>query len=200
MNDTRTQILDVAEDLIQTVGVNAMSYKHISDSVGIRKASIHHHFPKKTDLIDALLERCRLTYGADYSQIVDGEGAAPEKLCKLAAVFEAGLAANKLCLVGSISTDSNTLAEGSVHILEQTIQHTVATFSTVFSQGREDNSLFFSGKEQDAAYAFFSFLVGVQIVARSSGGVPAFRRATETLITSYASREKNTVCHGDRPL
>ncbi|MCD4689251.1 MAG: TetR/AcrR family transcriptional regulator, partial [Desulfuromonadaceae bacterium] len=54
MKDTKRHILDVAEDLIQRVGLNAMSYKHISDAVGIRKASIHHHFPKKDNLIDAL--------------------------------------------------------------------------------------------------------------------------------------------------
>ena len=43
MDDTRTKILDVAEDLVRRVGLNAMSYKHISEAVGIRKASVHHH-------------------------------------------------------------------------------------------------------------------------------------------------------------
>ena len=65
MNDTRTRILDVAEELIQRVGLNAMSYKHISDVVGIRKASIHHHFPKKENLVDELLNRCHVSYGAN---------------------------------------------------------------------------------------------------------------------------------------
>lgn len=46
--DTKTQILDVAQDLIQRLGVNGMSYQDISEVVGIRKASIHTHFPKKT--------------------------------------------------------------------------------------------------------------------------------------------------------
>lgn len=52
MNDTRDKILDVADDLVQRVGLNAMSYTHISDAVGIRKASIHHHFPRKEDLVN----------------------------------------------------------------------------------------------------------------------------------------------------
>jgi hypothetical protein len=42
--DTRTAIMDAAQDLIQRMGANAMSYQHISDAVGIRKASIHYHF------------------------------------------------------------------------------------------------------------------------------------------------------------
>lgn len=68
MEDTRTKILDAAQDLIQRVGVNAMSYKHISDTVGIRKASIHHHFPKKENLVDELLKRCQISYGAYYPE------------------------------------------------------------------------------------------------------------------------------------
>ena len=74
MNDTRNKILDVADDLVQRVGLNAMSYKHISEAVGIRKASIHHHFPKKEDLVDELLKRCEFSYGDRYREIADGEG------------------------------------------------------------------------------------------------------------------------------
>ena len=105
MADTRTKILDVAEELIQGVGVNAMSYKDISDAVGIRKASIHHHFPRKEDLVDELLNRCQSSYGENYTSIVEGKESAPEKLKQLAGVFRDGLIKKKLCLVGSISTD-----------------------------------------------------------------------------------------------
>ena len=108
MNDTKDKILDVADDLIQRVGLNAMSYKHISDAIGIRKASIHHHFPKKEDLVEELLKRCEVSYGERYRQIAEGEGAAPEKLRQLTAVFAEGLSNKKLCLVGSICTNSNT--------------------------------------------------------------------------------------------
>ncbi|MGB3614724.1 MAG: TetR/AcrR family transcriptional regulator, partial [Elainellaceae cyanobacterium] len=55
--NTKTQILDVAQDLVQRLGVNGMSYKDISEIVGIRKASVHTHFPKKDDLLLTLLER-----------------------------------------------------------------------------------------------------------------------------------------------
>ena len=35
--DTRNRILDVAQDLIQRRGLNAMSFQDLSDSVGIKK-------------------------------------------------------------------------------------------------------------------------------------------------------------------
>ncbi len=184
MSDTRTKILDVADDLVQRVGLNAMSYKHISDAVGIRKASIHHHFPKKENLVDQLLERCASSYGKRYQHIVDGSEQAPEKLRKLAAIFEDGLNNKKLCLVGSISTNSNTLQDGSCHILQSTIKNTVSIFTTVFEQGRQDGSLKFTGTNDEAAFAFFSLLIGAQTIARSHGEGQLFHQATESYISS----------------
>lgn len=183
MSDTRTKILDVAEDLVQRVGLNAMSYKDISEAVGIRKASIHHHFPKKENLVDEMLRRCQVSYGDRYQKIVEGGARAPEKLRELAGVFADGLQSQKLCLVGTISSDLYTLHDTSCRILEETIQNTVNIFSTTFIQGREEGSLSFTGTEQEAAYAFFSFLLGTQIAARAYGGADAFHKATETIIS-----------------
>jgi len=185
MNDTRTRILDVAEELIQRVGLNAMSYKHISDAVGIRKASIHHHFPKKENLVDELLNRCNVSYGSDYKKIVDTPNSAPKKLEKLADVFEDGLRKRQLCFVGMISSDLDTLQINSCRILEKTIQRTVDIFSVAFRQGLEEASLSFTGTAEEAAYSYFSFLLGAQIAARAHGGAKAFCRATEIIIAGF---------------
>jgi len=183
MNNTRTKILDVADDLIQRVGLNAMSYKHISEAVGVRKASIHHHFPKKETLVDELLEGCASSYGSRYQQIVDDRGDAPKKLRNLAAVFEEGLSNKKLCLIGSISTCQNTLHDSSCLILQNTIQNTVCIFSAVFDQGRQEKSLTFTGTDEEAAFAFFSLLVGAQTIARSHGGLELFSQAARSYIS-----------------
>lgn len=188
MDNTRTKILDVAEDLVQRVGLNAMSYKHISDAVGIRKASIHHHFPKKADLVDELLQRCHISYGGNYRRIVEEAGPAPEKLRRLAGVFEEGLHKQHLCLVGMISSDLNTLQVKSCRILEETIRKTVGIFTLAFKQGREEGSLVFAGTDEDTAYAFFSFLMGAQIAARAYGGTKSFRGATEAVVSSWEIR------------
>ncbi|MCP4341525.1 MAG: TetR/AcrR family transcriptional regulator [Desulfobulbaceae bacterium] len=184
MNDTRTKILDVADDLVQRVGLNAMSYKDISEAIGIRKASIHHHFPKKENLVDGLLERCAISYGDRYQQIVDGGGQASDKLRKLAAVFADGLSNKKLCLIGSISTNRNTLEDCSCHILQSTIKNTVSIFAAVFEQGRHEGSLTMTGTDEETAFAFFSFLVGAQTIARSHGGIHMFHQASETFISA----------------
>lgn len=184
MSDTKAKILDVAESLVQQVGPNAMSYQQISNTVGIRKASIHHHFPKKEDLVDALLDRCLVTYGDSYRAIIAGSETAPEKLRKLAGVFAEGLRKRQLCLVGTISADLYSLHESSRRILETTIEETIKLYVTVFEQGRQEDSLSVTNDVDSAAYAFFSFLVGAQISARACGGLKAFHGAAEALIAS----------------
>lgn len=56
-SETAEQILDLAEALIQTRGYSAFSYQDVADALGIRKASIHYHFPSKADLGIAVVDR-----------------------------------------------------------------------------------------------------------------------------------------------
>src|SRR5262245_26646459 len=68
-SDTAEQILDLAETLIQTRGFSAFSYQDIADSLGIRKASIHYHFPSKTDLGIAVVDRYVARFDAELGAI-----------------------------------------------------------------------------------------------------------------------------------
>ncbi len=185
MNDTRTKILEVAENLIQRVGLNAMSYQHISEAIGIRKASIHHHFPRKENLVDELLNRCNITYGDSYRQIVGSSESAPDKLRRLAGLFEESLRLGSLCVVGTMSSDLNTLEDSSRRILKATISQTAEIFAQAFRHGRKEGSLAFAGLDYEIAYAFFSFLLGAQIAARAHGGTESFRKATEAMIGGW---------------
>ena len=56
---TSDEILASARNLIMSGGYNGFSYADISEIVGIRKASIHHHFPSKVDLVRELVKRYR---------------------------------------------------------------------------------------------------------------------------------------------
>jgi hypothetical protein len=79
----------------------------------------------------------------------------------------------------------NTLEPTSCRILEKTLQGTVDIFSEAFRQGREEGALSFKGTDEEAAYSFFSFLVGAQIAARVKGGAEAFKTATEVVINGW---------------
>lgn len=174
--DTKTALLESAQDLIQRVGVNAMSYNDLSNTVGIRKASIHYHFPKKDDLIEALLVRCGDVYVDAYRAVARSDASIPEKLEAVVGIFEDSLKKGKICTVGMLSVESVTLNEDSQKVLEATIGRCVAMIESIFIQGVADGVFPQTMNTHSAAYAFHDFLFGTQIVARSLKDTEHFRR------------------------
>ena len=55
--DTRQRILDSAQRLTQTRSFHGFSFQDIADEVGVRKASLYHHFDSKDDVAVAMLKR-----------------------------------------------------------------------------------------------------------------------------------------------
>ncbi|WP_077000531.1 TetR/AcrR family transcriptional regulator [Variovorax sp. KK3] len=53
------EIANCAQSLLSTRGYNGFSYADISETVQISKASIHHHFPSKAELVQTVLRRYR---------------------------------------------------------------------------------------------------------------------------------------------
>jgi TetR/AcrR family transcriptional repressor of nem operon len=54
-----TEIIACARTLLVAGGYNGFSYADISESVQISKASIHHHFPSKAELVQTVVRRYR---------------------------------------------------------------------------------------------------------------------------------------------
>lgn len=57
MDNTRQRILDSAQRLTQTRSFHGFSFQDIADEVGVRKASLYHHFDSKDDVAVAMLKR-----------------------------------------------------------------------------------------------------------------------------------------------
>ncbi len=75
--DTRTLILDVAQELVQSRGYNGFSYRDIALRLGVRNAAIHYHFPSKGDLGRELLVRYRERLRASLARIDEQQGQGP---------------------------------------------------------------------------------------------------------------------------
>ncbi|MCH3032011.1 TetR/AcrR family transcriptional regulator, partial [Listeria monocytogenes] len=45
ISPTAERVVDAAEGLVQQHGYNGFSYDDVAQLVGIKKPSIHHHFP-----------------------------------------------------------------------------------------------------------------------------------------------------------
>ncbi|MDJ0733523.1 MAG: TetR/AcrR family transcriptional regulator [Nostocaceae cyanobacterium] len=183
--DTKTQILDVAQDLIQRLGVNGMSYKDISSAVGIRKASIHTHFPKKDDLLVALLDR----YSDRFLRIVDGiiaSSDSPEvKLRRYCGLFETTLSSgnqDKACLCAMLGAELATLNHPLVEQVRSFYQANEERLAVMLNAGLEDGNFQFNGNVEAMASLIFGLLEGGMLVARVRGGSVGFHQTIEQLM------------------
>ncbi len=71
-SDTASKLVIEAGRLITKVGYNGFSYADLAASLGIRKPSIHHHFPSKVDLVVAVVEQQRAAIQAQIEALKSG--------------------------------------------------------------------------------------------------------------------------------
>lgn len=85
----RAEILDAAGELFTTDGYANTSTRRIADAVGIRQASLYHHFATKDDILDALLADTVADALALAERLVVAGGAADARLYALV-TFDVG--------------------------------------------------------------------------------------------------------------
>lgn len=174
--DTKENILIAAEDFIQKVGYNAFSYMDISKAVGIKKASIHHHFPKKEDLGEAVINNhlMRLEHGLQTISLT--EESAKSKIKK---AFQLILSVTykdekKMCLGGMLVSDMQTLPNF--------MQSKLKVFFDTLINWVED-VLGNQGQSKLVAIQFIALIEGILLLGRIYG-VEEFTRAIDLFIDS----------------
>ena len=110
-SETAEQILDLAETLIQTRGYSAFSYQDIADSLGIRKASIHYHFPSKADLGVAVVDRYIVRFGEALSSIADDQSQSSMSMLDFYAqpYLQFASTPDRVCLSGALAGEMMAL-------------------------------------------------------------------------------------------
>ena len=187
----KEKILDAAEEMVQDRGLSSVSFQDLANAVGLRKASIFHHFPNKEAVAIGLIERCATKHGPEYEEVVESDLSAPDKLKKLAKIFDKGLKQRRPCLIAALGGGLNSLTEVSSEELKKTAKAAVARFALVFEQGTREGSLEFEGKPENAAMAFFAMLQGLQVLARASKNLSSFLPAALTYIDSITRVPKS---------
>jgi TetR/AcrR family transcriptional regulator, transcriptional repressor for nem operon len=184
--DTAARILDIAERLAQVRGFNAFSYADIANELGIKKASLHYHYPGKAELGQALIDR----YGDRFARAltdIDASGVgAPEKLAAYAAIYADVLREHRMCLCGMLAADYDTLPDGMRESVVRFFDDNETWLASVLEQGEREGSIALHGSARDEARAIVSALEGALLVARPYGDVRRFEAAADRLLAGLA--------------
>ena len=161
-------ILDVAEELLQTRGFNAISYQDISDRVGIRKASIHHHFRAKAGLAAAVVRRYRGRWSEFLAEVDETAGGAWARLDRYLEPFRSTARhGDRACLCGVLGAEFASLAPAIQTEVRQFFADNETWIARLLEEGRRTGEFDFAGDATSEAGVFFACLEGTLLVARA---------------------------------
>ncbi len=164
------EILDIAESLVRRNGYNGFSFREVASRAGIKSASVHYHFPAKSDLGVAVARRYT-------DRFMDGLGdpqASPDPLTAYVAAFRAGLTGDgQMCLCGVLGAESTALPAEVAAEAKRFCELNAAWLECALSarglaSGAQDASL------RRQALLILSVLEGAMIVARNLGDLTVF--------------------------
>ncbi|MEP2640011.1 TetR/AcrR family transcriptional regulator [Roseobacter sp.] len=181
--DTKTALLNSAENAARTLGFDGFSYADLAEDVGIRKASIHHHFPSKAKLSVALMQRYHETFQAICVQLETSFETGGAQLAGLINQYKLGSdGGRRLCLCTSFSASRDSLPPDVVEQLRLFRVMVMDWMTGAFERGRDDGSISgVTNPELEAASAL-SLLEGAQLAARAEEQPALFDNAIALLV------------------
>ncbi|HET6462974.1 MAG TPA: TetR family transcriptional regulator C-terminal domain-containing protein [Candidatus Krumholzibacteria bacterium] len=171
---TADRVLDIAEALVQTRGYNAFSYADISRAVGVRKASLHHHYPTKADLGLALVARYHAAFMGALGDIDAKSDSAPRRLERYTELYGAVLRKGRMCMCGMLAADVATLPKPMRESIAGFFAGNEQWLTRVLTEGKKRGEIAFEGTPSSMASFFVSSLEGAMLVARGSGNPEPF--------------------------
>lgn len=182
--DRKTEILALAEELLQTRGYSGFSYADLARELAVSKAAIHHHFATKEDLGLALVEHYQQELLDAHRQIdahAADAGQALELLVEAAA--EKLVQGCKVCPSGIFEAEQGAVPESLAAAARRLDESMHEWLAGLLTRGRARGELAFVGEPEDQAWMVMATFQGAFQKARSLGE-PAYRTITRQLLAA----------------
>ena len=168
----RDRVIAVAEQLFSDRGYKAVTLRDIADELGIRQASLYHHFPNgKEELFIEVTERAMLRHAEGMRATIAD---APEDLeSQLQAIARWMLSQPPVDMARMVRSDMVEIDEVQRHRLMQTaLRSLLLPIEAVFDRGIEREGLRDVGHSRLLASSFLSIIEAIQVSVRFSSRQP----------------------------
>jgi len=172
------KILAAATRIAQAHGYGGLNVRALADEVGIKAASLYHHFPSKADLAAAVAKR----YWEDSAAVLDALAAETRdpvvSLRNYPQTFRKSLENdNRMCLSSFMAAEYDDLPEQ--------VQHEVRAFADVnvawLARMLVAAGMSAPAEAEARARAIYAAVAGAQLLARGRADIALF----DTVIATY---------------
>ena len=170
MNETAERRMDLAEARIRDAGYGGFSFRELAAAIGIKSASVHHHFPTKAVMAAAVARR----YTERFLEAVAARAgeSGDEAVAAYRTAFRTALDRDdRMCLCGVLGAETGALPP-----------EVAQEARGFFRRCVDDLAQRIGGAGAEArAFHVLATLEGAMILARAFGDIDAFDRATDSL-------------------
>ena len=180
MGQSRTdEILDVAEERIRLGGFDSVSFRDIADAIGIKSASVHYHFPKKSDLGRAVVTRYTNRFIAAIGSPDDPAETVTERMKRLSAAYRTALeTGGSTCLCTVLGSVPGALPDETAEEVSQFFKRLTAWCAVALAD---------EGNHRISADGIISLLQGSMVLAMATGRRQVMADAEQTLLACLDS-------------
>ncbi|WP_050478743.1 TetR/AcrR family transcriptional regulator [Herbaspirillum rhizosphaerae] len=187
-SNTSDSILRCAQTLIIAGGYNGFSYADIAKVIGIRNASIHHHFPSKAMLVRTLVARYREEMQDGVARLEQHVADPLEQLRAYAKFWEGCIAdaSSSFCVCALLASEMPILPEEIALEVRAHFRALSAWLAAVFARGEEQGRLSLTEPAAMEAEIFMAAVHGAMLSARAYGDARMFGAIVNPVLARIA--------------
>jgi TetR/AcrR family transcriptional repressor of nem operon len=176
--NSKEAILVAARRCAQAHGYSGLSFRDLATEVGIKAASIYHHFPRKADLGAAVAKRYWEDTAADLEAMWTDLADPARSLREYPNIFRKSLETdNRLCLCSFMSAEYDDLPEEVKREVQAFADVNVAWLTRALVAA----GVVTQEESKQRARSIFAAVAGAQLMARSRSDIALF----DALIEGY---------------
>lgn len=172
------EILAAAEKHMRSGGFDAVSFRDLAAEVGIKSASVHYHFPQKTDLGEAVVHQYTDRLLAGLSAPDDPNETVSARIGRLIAIYRSAVFDDGLvCLCGVLGAETLDLPEPVAEAVRQFFARVLQWTEIALETGRPGPP-----ESQLSAAQIVASLQGAMILALATGHPGMFTQTTDRIL------------------
>lgn len=171
------EIVNQTRSMLESGGYNSFSYADISARVHISKASIHHHFPSKAELVRAVVASYR-DEAKEGMAMLDRNIADPlERLKAYVGYWSTCIngGASSFCICAMLAVELLVIPSEIADEVRGHFKDLLSWLTTIFEKGKATGQFKLQDAPAAEASAFMATVHGAMLAARSSGDPKAFQ-------------------------